>query len=575
MAMMSVRTRLLGTAAAAFASFILASVTPFAGPAAKAAEDKPLLMGRVVGTDGKPLAGIPIRARRDNSSMAIAVYTDQKGDYSFPAWSDLTPGAYKVTVELPDFVHTSQPVAVAEGKQAKIDVTLTAKSLAYEDATASEIIAGLPGTDQQKVLFSQCSNCHTLQWALRIGRTKEDWIRVVTKMAGRRAAESVTPDTYAFSQKQFIEPLAAYLTSIRGPEASKNVPFKPRPRPTDTASTAMVVTEYDLPRGGARELYMLRGDPRFVWPHDVIMDDKYAYYTDHFSYMLGRIDRKTGEGKEMPFQLPTGAGRDNMGGGDGRPGNPGGGAHELQFDNQGRVVIGMGRGTVRFDPKTSKFIGWSAGDAMFGLDPQGNVWTADNGNIVKIDTSSEQKKLTMYPIPANDGMYDIDTDSKGRTHLYIWRNGKVAIFDPKKVDEGNAYTEYKVPTAMAGPRRGQIDAQNRLWAAEFYAGRVLMFDPDHKQLKEYPLIEGNKAYSAPYAEPYSASVDDKNGIVWTHDFSSHRMYKIDIKTGKSTEYFTPSNYEVRDLKVETTAQRPTVWVPAYRPPSKLVKMTLR
>jgi hypothetical protein len=38
---------------------------------------------------------------------------------------------------------------------------------------------------------------------------------------------------------------------------------------------------------------------------------------------------------------------------------------------------------------------------------------------------------------------------------------------------------------------------------------------------------------------------------------------------------TPTNYEVRDLKVETTASRPTVWVPNYRPPAKLVKMVVR
>jgi streptogramin lyase len=169
------------------------------------------------------------------------------------------------------------------------------------------------------------------------------------------------------------------------------------------------------------------------------------------------------------------------------------------------------------------------------------------------------------------GIYDIDTDSKGRTDLYIWREGKIGIFDPKDI----SYAEYKVPTPMAGPRRGQIDGQNRLWAAEFYAGQVLMFDPDKKQLKEYPLINGGKPYMAPYAEPYSASADDKNQIVWTHDFSSGRMYKIDMNTGKSTEYMTPSNYEVRDLKVEVGAPRPTVWVPAYRPPSKLVKIQVR
>jgi streptogramin lyase len=452
-----------------------------------------------------------------------------------------------------------------------VDFALKSKPVAYEDATASEIIAALPGTDHQKVLFSQCSNCHSLQWALQIPRTKEGWVKVVKMMAGR-AAEADTPGTYAFSQKNMIEPLAEYLASIRGPGSSDNIPFKPRPRPTDEASTNLVVTEYDLPRGGQRDVLMLRGDREYVWPHDVIMDREFAYYTDHFSYVLGRLDIKTGEAKELPFPLPPGAGREAMGAGDGRPGQPGGGAHELQFDAKGNVIVGMDHGTVKYDPKTGQFLRWASGDAMFGLDKGGNVWhLSENGQLTKVDTSSEKLNRTIYPIPKNSGIYDIDTDSKGRTALYIWRDGKVAIFDPKTVE----YAEYKVPTPMAGPRRGQIDGQDRLWAAEFYAGQVLMFDPDKKQLKEYPLINGAKPYTAPYAEPYSASADDKNQIVWTNDFSSSRIYRIDMKSGKSVEYMTPSNYEIRDFKVDTTAPRPTVWIPAYRPPSKLVKVQVR
>src|SRR2546423_678260 len=304
-----------------------------------------LLAGKVVSMTGEALAGIPIKAHRDNSPITVAVYTDAKGEYSFPTWSDLTPGSYSIAVELPDFERTAKPVAVSESKPAKIDFTLKAKPLAYEDATASEIIAGPPGTDHQKVLFSQCSNCHTLQWALAVPRTKEDWVRVVKKMAGR-AAEDVLPGTYQFAQQQFIEPLAEYLTQIRRPGFSAKIPFKQRPRPTDAASTNLVVTEYALPRGGERELYMFRGDRRFVWPHDVIMNDKYAYYTDHFSYVLGRVDVKTGDAKEIPFQIPKGAGREarSMEGGgagaDTRPGQPGSGAHELQFDHRGNVIIG-------------------------------------------------------------------------------------------------------------------------------------------------------------------------------------------------------------------------------------------
>jgi streptogramin lyase len=553
-------------------SVALAAAYAFVSPTATLAADGPsLLAGKVVSSTGEALAGIPIKAHRDNSPVTVAVYTDTKGEYSFPAWSDVTPGSYSVGVELPDFEHVAQPVAVAAGRPAKVDFTLKAKPLAYEDATASEIIAGLPGTDQQKTLFSQCSNCHTLQWALQAGRTKEGWVDIVTKMAGR-AATRETPGTYAFSQKQFIEPLAEYLASIRGPESSDKIPFKQRPRPTDAASTNIVVTEYALPRGGARELYMLRGDRRFVWPHDVIMNNKYAYYTDHFSYVLGRIDVKTGEGAELPFPVPEGAGRTAMVD-DGRPGQPGGGAHELQFDRFGNVIVGMDNGTVKYDPKTGQFVRWVGGRAMFGLDPSGNVWYLERTGqkLTKIDTNSAELKQTSFVVPKNQGIYDTDTDSKGRTDLYIWTEAKIGVFDPSSLE----YVEYKTPTPMSGPRRGQIDGQDRLWAAEFYAGQVLMLDPDKKIVKEYPLIPGSKPYTAPYAEPYSASADDKNHIVWTHDFSSSRLYRIDVNTGQSTEYMTPTNYEVRDLKVDTAAERPTVWVPAYRPPSKLVKIEVR
>ncbi len=118
------------------------------------------------------------------------------------------------------------------------------------------------------------------------------------------AAAADTPGTYAFSQKNMIEPLADYLTSICGsalPTRFRSL----RPRPTDAASTNLVVTEYDLPRGGERDTFMLRGDRQYVWPHDVIMDKEFAYYTDHFSYVLGRLDVKTGEaGRRMLFPLP-------------------------------------------------------------------------------------------------------------------------------------------------------------------------------------------------------------------------------------------------------------------------------
>jgi streptogramin lyase len=109
----------------------------------------------------------------------------------------------------------------------------------------------------------------------------------------------------------------------------------------------------------------------------------------------------------------------------------------------------------------------------------------------------------------------------------------------------------------------------------YWAGRIAMFDPDTHDIKEYPIMAGNKAYTPPFASPYSLSVDDKNQFVWTNDFNTGRIYRVDIKTGESTEYLMPAPYEVRDLTVDENAGRPTVWIPVYRPPSRMVKVQIR
>src|SRR6202140_5500849 len=114
----------VGTALTAVA---MAAAYAFVSPSATLAADTALLAGKVVSSTGEALAGIPIKAHRDNSPVTVAVYTDAKGEYSFPAWSDLTPGSYSVGVELPDFERPAQPVAVLQGKAAKVDFTLKAK----------------------------------------------------------------------------------------------------------------------------------------------------------------------------------------------------------------------------------------------------------------------------------------------------------------------------------------------------------------------------------------------------------------------------------------------------------------
>lgn len=539
---------------------------------AAAVEDGTLLYGHIASNSGEPLIGVPVRARGERDNFSVVVYSDWNGDYSFPAWSDLGPGVHSVSVTLPDFeLARFENVSLEAEDSVQMDIALTPREPELNDATASEIVAALPGTDHQKVLFAQCSNCHTLQRALRFEYDQAGWAEVIKLMAGRRNVERNFPDSYTFGQERFVEPLSEYIASIRGPGSSPDIPFELRPRPATDESTRLVLTEYDLPRGGEFEIYMLRGDSRFVWPHDVVVDDKYAWYTDHFSNALGRLDKETGEAIEIPYPVPPGGGRDtNVAPGEVRAGNPGGGSHDLIRDSHGNLIIGMDGATVRYNPQTGVFDNFLSGNNMFGLGPDDHVWhTDDGGPLMEVDLNSGA--ITEHAIPTNSGVYDMDTDSQGRTIINIWRNNRIGVYDPAT----DSYTDYEIPTRESGPRRGEIDAEDNLWTTLYYAGQIVRFDPDTGNIKEYNLVPGAEPYEAPYAAPYSLSVDNENGWVWTNDFNANRLYRIDIESGQSIEYFLPDRHVIRDLTVEEGTEHPTVWIPSYRPPSQIVKVQVR
>jgi virginiamycin B lyase len=197
------------------------------------------------------------------------------------------------------------------------------------------------------------------------------------------------------------------------------------------------------------------------------------------------------------------------------------------------------------------------------------VWYPTPMNLVKLNPDTGEMKN--YPPPPSPTGYDVDVDYKGRFVYNLWRGAGVGRFDPQT----ETYKEYPTPTPGSGPRRGSVDAKNRWWTTLYWAGPVAVFDPATEKVHEIPLIPGVKSYEAPYVAAYMVAVDDKNQLAWTSDFNSGRMYSIDMKTEKPTEYFMPSQYEIRHLAVDKSAPRPTVWIPAYRPPSKIVKVQMR
>ena len=143
-----IRSAILMAALAAFCACL--------SPATSFAAEEPLLNGRVTASSGGALAGIPVRAHRENSNTTVSVYTNSRGEYSFPEWSDVAPGSYNVAIALPDFEHVNrEAVMLSAGKTARLDFTLQSRQPSLSEATAADIVMALPGSDDQKFLLTQ------------------------------------------------------------------------------------------------------------------------------------------------------------------------------------------------------------------------------------------------------------------------------------------------------------------------------------------------------------------------------------------------------------------------------------
>ena len=92
-------------AGAALAILAVAAAYAVLPIGSSSAQEQSLLGGRVTSPSQQVLAGIPVKAHRADSNVTVVVYTNARGEYSFPGWSDFTPGSHAVTIELPDFVH--------------------------------------------------------------------------------------------------------------------------------------------------------------------------------------------------------------------------------------------------------------------------------------------------------------------------------------------------------------------------------------------------------------------------------------------------------------------------------------
>ena len=131
------------------------------------------------------------------------------------------------------------------------------------------------------------------------------------------------------------------------------------------------------------------------------------------------------------------------------------------------------------------------------------------------------------PAGTDDDTYDMETDGKGRSIMNLWRLGKFGVFDPASEQFASlSHADARLRTAARRDRR----ARPRVGDAVLGRPRGDV-RPRNARDQGVPSIPGTAPYTPPFPSPYSLAVDDKNQIVWTNDFNSSRIYRLDARTG--------------------------------------------
>jgi streptogramin lyase len=236
----------------------------------------------------------------------------------------------------------------------------------------------------------------------------------------------------------------------------------------------------------------------------------------------------------------------------------------VRFDEDENIWLGMQfqGGIAKFDRKTEKFQTWSLPPEFNGDHVQinqvgpgshnvdGKVWLQDAGTytILRLDTATGKFEMfEPYKIP-RPNVYDIVPDSKNNGYYLPLGSEEVGRIDAKT----GAITMFKTPTKRSGPRRGMMDAQERLWFGENNAGRIGMFDTKTQQFQEWTP-------PTPGAWPYDV-VADKNGEAWAGGEYNDRIIRLNPNTGQMIEYLLPGHTNVRRVFVDNRTTPVTFWV---------------
>jgi streptogramin lyase len=516
----------------------------FSSPAA--AQRAAALAGQVTSSEEGPMEGVIVSAKADGSTITVSVLSNAEGRYSFPA-DRLAPGRYSLQIRAAGYdLEGPKTTEVAAGQPTAADIKLRKTKNLSKQLTNAEWMMSIPGSDDDKLALINCVSCHTLERVVKSSHDADEFVQVISRMNGyAQVSQPIKPqrrvDLSRAANPERFRKAAEYLATINLSTSMRHeFELKTLPR-VKGRGTNVVITEYDLPRPT-------------IEPHDVVVLNGEAWYTNFGEQFLGKIDPKTG--KHTEYAMP-----------ELRKGFPAGNL-DLGVDRDGKLLLGMmyQGGVARFDPKTETFQIWQLPPERLKDDSQlnmvtnqghvdGKLWINDAGpsTLLRLDLASgkfeEFDPFSILPGGRQGySIYDVRADSQNNVYVTDFQKSYVVKVDAKT----GKFTAYQTGTPLSRNRRGRIDDQDRFWFAEYRGNKIAMLDTKEEKIQEWPL-------PTKFTSPYDV-IWDKNGDLWTGGMTTDRVIRLDPKSGQVVEYPLPRDTNMRRMFVDNSTTPPTFWV---------------
>jgi len=508
------------------------------------AAEPPILSGIVTSQEEGRMEGVVISVKRAGSPMTISVVTNANGEYRFPT-NRLGSGSYEVAIRAVGYDLASSDSVELKEESTSFDLQLRKTSKLSSQLSNGEWMISAPGTFTEKQYFDDCTMCHTLERPINSSYGPEEMSRVVQRMGAHTLNSTPAfPHFKSFVTQMLSEPLTEeeidkgrYFSSVNLSSADTwEFPLQTFPRPSGKA-TQVVITTYDLPRPNSA-------------PHDALVGpDGNIWYNDFVSPYIGKLDPETGEVTEyeLPIQKPGFAV----------------GSHAIDFSDDGLIYAsGMHQSyVVEFNPtteemKTLQFPHWQVDNAgndsrITVLDPSaksvnGLIWVngykgGEMGVAYQVNPETNEWTPVTHPASAPPhNAYDVIADSQNNMYGINMDKEHVWWTDAKTLET----KFYRIPTAGAGGRRGNVDLKDRLWWAQYRGNGIGMFDPETETITEWPL-------PTPWTSPYDAEFDEER-YVWTGGMNNDLAVRLNVETGEFTEYLLPFETNIRHVDVQIT-----------------------